>query len=319
MSTIVTRAGKGSALTHTEVDANFTNLNTDKIEAAQTVTLTNKTLSTGTAITAGTINGATIGATTPSSGAFTTLSASSTVSGTGFSTYLASPPAIGGTAAAAGSFTTLSATGVTTVQAGTAAAPAITTSGDTNTGIFFPAADTIAFAEGGIESVRFDSSGNVSIANGNLVISTSGKGIDFSATPGTGTSELLADYEEGTWTPAVQGSTTPGTTTYAVQTGRYTKIGRQVTAWFYLSVNSATGTGALTITGLPFTSASENQVAGALMTDSLNWSGGTSLVTYMSASSASIYIYISGDDIAWSQQTVVNEVFLLIGTITYFV
>lgn len=43
-------------------------------------------------------------------GAFTTLSASSTVSGTGFSTYLASPPAIGGTAAAAGTFTTLTAT-----------------------------------------------------------------------------------------------------------------------------------------------------------------------------------------------------------------
>jgi len=54
------------------------------------------------------ING-TVGATTPSTGAFTTLSASSTVSGTGFSTYLASPPAIGGTTAAAGSFTTLSA------------------------------------------------------------------------------------------------------------------------------------------------------------------------------------------------------------------
>ena len=57
---------------------------------------------------AGALNG-TVGATTPSTGAFTTLSASSTVSGTGFSTYLASPPAIGGTAAAAGSFTTLSA------------------------------------------------------------------------------------------------------------------------------------------------------------------------------------------------------------------
>ena len=49
----------------------------------------------------------TVGATTANTGAFTTLSASSTVSGTGFSTYLASPPAIGGTAAAAGSFTTL--------------------------------------------------------------------------------------------------------------------------------------------------------------------------------------------------------------------
>ena len=48
-----------------------------------------------------------IGSTAASTGAFTTLSASSTVSGTGFSTYLASPPAIGGTAAAAGTFTTL--------------------------------------------------------------------------------------------------------------------------------------------------------------------------------------------------------------------
>jgi hypothetical protein len=47
--------------------------------------------------------------------------------------------------------------------AGTAALPAITTTGDTNTGIFFPAADTIAFSEGGTESVRIDSSGNVGI------------------------------------------------------------------------------------------------------------------------------------------------------------
>ena len=71
--------------------------------------------------------------------------------------------AIGGTTAAAGTFTTLSATGVTTVQAGTAALPAITTTGDTNTGIFFPAADTIAFTEGGAEAMRIDSSGNVGI------------------------------------------------------------------------------------------------------------------------------------------------------------
>ena len=47
--------------------------------------------------------------------------------------------------------------------AGTAAAPAITTTGDTNTGMFFPAADTIAFAEGGAEAMRLDSSGNVGI------------------------------------------------------------------------------------------------------------------------------------------------------------
>ena len=61
--------------------------------------------------------------------------------------------------------TTANIAGVTTVQAGTAALPAITTSGDTNTGIFFPAADTIAFSEGGVESMRIDSSGNVGIGS----------------------------------------------------------------------------------------------------------------------------------------------------------
>ena len=64
----------------------------------------------------GPING-TIGATTANTGAFTTLSASSTVSGTGFSTYLASPPAIGGTSAAAGSFTTLSSSTSSSLKA----------------------------------------------------------------------------------------------------------------------------------------------------------------------------------------------------------
>ena len=54
-----------------------------------------------------------IGSTTASTGAFTTLSASSTVSGTGFSTYLASPPAIGGTSAAAGTFSALTDTAMT--------------------------------------------------------------------------------------------------------------------------------------------------------------------------------------------------------------
>ena len=48
-------------------------------------------------------------------------------------------------------------------NAGTAALPSITTTGDTNTGIFFPAADTIAFSEGGAEAMRIDSSGNVSV------------------------------------------------------------------------------------------------------------------------------------------------------------
>lgn len=74
-------------------------------------------LACNSAINASTLGGATfaspgaIGSGTASSGAFTTLSASSTVSGAGFTNLFASPPTIGGTAAAAGSFTTLSSTG----------------------------------------------------------------------------------------------------------------------------------------------------------------------------------------------------------------
>jgi len=54
-------------------------------------------------------------------------------------------------------------TGGVVFPAGAVGTPAITTTGDTNTGIFFPAADTIAFAEGGAEAMRIDSSGNVGI------------------------------------------------------------------------------------------------------------------------------------------------------------
>jgi hypothetical protein len=70
---------------------------------------------------------------------------------------------VGATTASTGAFTTLSATGVATFSAGTVSLPAITTTGDTNTGIYFPAADTIAFTEGGAESMRINSSGNVFI------------------------------------------------------------------------------------------------------------------------------------------------------------
>jgi hypothetical protein len=62
-----------------------------------------------------------------------------------------------------GTFTNLTVTGVATFSAGSASTPALTTAGDTNTGMFFPAADTIAFAEGGVEAMRLDASGNMGI------------------------------------------------------------------------------------------------------------------------------------------------------------
>ena len=77
-------------------------------------------------------------------------------------------------------------------------------------------------SDGTTELARIHGDGNVDIANGNLKIVTAGKGIDFSATSDAGgmTSELLDDYEEGTWTPAATGASTAGTGVTGA--GRYT-------------------------------------------------------------------------------------------------
>jgi hypothetical protein len=95
--------------------------------------------------------------------------------------------------------------------------------------------------------------GNQTITNGNVVVS-SGYGIDFSATAGTGTSELLADYEEGTFTPTVSGGTTAGTGTYTSRNGKYTKIGNTVYFLIGYILSDHTGTGDTLISGLPYAS-----------------------------------------------------------------
>ncbi len=94
--------------------------------------------------------------------------------------------------------------------------------------------------------------GNVTLSTGNLIIGTSGKGIDFSATPGTGTSELLADYEEGTWTPSTAFAIFVGTPS---SSGTYTKVGRQVTINGTLTGSTSVSVGASGIltTNMPFT------------------------------------------------------------------
>ena len=109
-----------------------------------------------------------------------------------------------------------------------------------------------------------ESTGNVTIEDGDLVVA-SGHGIDFSGTAdgsGTTSSELLDDYEEGTWTPTVKGATTAGTYTYGGQTGIYTKIGDTVHASCYVHTitTGSAGSGALRVAGLPFNSQSTTSV-----------------------------------------------------------
>ena len=108
--------------------------------------------------------------------------------------------------------------------------------------------DEMVFYTATSEAARFKSSGNLAFP--------SGQGIDFSATAGTGTSELFSDYEEGVWTVNYAPTTGAFTTITTVGTGRYTKVGRLVTLFASIRTSGAldvTGaSGNLKITGLPF-------------------------------------------------------------------
>jgi len=101
-----------------------------------------------------------------------------------------------------------------------------------------------------------NSAGNVTVSNGNVIIGTSGKGIDFSAvTGGTGTAtgNVLNDYEEGTFTPTLQFSGLSVGVTYSTRTGIYTKVGRIVHFSGRIDLSSkGTSVGDATIAGLPF-------------------------------------------------------------------
>lgn len=70
---------------------------------------------------------------------------------------------------------------------------------------------------------------------------------------GTLSGNTLSDYEFGTWTPTVIGTSSAGSGTYLAQNGRYTKIGNVVTATAYLNWTAHTGTGNMQFSGLPFT------------------------------------------------------------------
>jgi len=107
--------------------------------------------------------------------------------------------------------------------------------------------------------------GNVEVSNGDLVIGTAGKGIDFSgvqtsasdAGTGTTTGEVLDSFEEGSWTPTWQisgGVVTAG----AGNSGYYQKIGARVYIVAFISFGSESsapaGSAVLQVAGLPFTS-----------------------------------------------------------------
>jgi len=151
------------------------------------------------------------------------------------------------------------------------------------------------------EKARIDSSGNLTITDGNLVIGTSGHGIDFSATSNNGTSELLDDYEEGNWTPAFDNSITTHTQTVA----SYIKIGSQVTVRGQVRINSDNNNAAMVINNLPYaaidTSGTDSAFSvGQVALNSYDWSSRTSnwygsyCVVYKN--NTNLYFYYNQDD-----------------------
>mgnify|MGYP003640448289 CR=1 FL=1 len=123
-------------------------------------------------------------------------------------------------------------------------------------------------------------SNDVTVNRGNLVIGTSGKGIDFSATSGTGTSELFSDYEEGSFQPTHGGFDMS-------TTGLYAKIGSVVYFYFDATSNSSAATTNI-IGGLPYTNGSTHSVFQVGYTNA-GVTGG-----YISASSTNLVLTISG-------------------------
>lgn len=145
-------------------------------------------------------------------------------------------------------------------------------------------------------------------------------GITFPATQvASADANTLDDYEEGTWTPAITGGSTAGTTTHVAQNGKYTKIGNMVVASGFVQISAMTGTGNLTVS-LPFaTHNAQPRSTGTLMSDDLNWPFAGSVVLFTAQNDSLAIFYTSQDNAGWSAIQTENAAWSIYFTVTYFV
>ena len=159
-------------------------------------------------------------------------------------------------------------------------------------------------------AMAFERSSGKITAYGNLAF-TSGKGIDFSATSGTGTSELFDDYEEGTWTPQLyDSSSTGGNLSPTSGTGFYTKVGNTVTVWcsfINISTSGMTAGNTLWVHGFPYSNGTVEGI-GAVNCDTLNFgTGKTNVVVFMYPSNALALLKQTGDNVS-DANTIVSDI-----------
>ena len=190
-------------------------------------------------------------------------------------------------------------------------------------GLYLPAANTLGWATASTARMQIGATGGVSIGNttdpgatnlsvtgtgqfgttvgvGAATPSASGAGITFPATQSASTNvNTLDDYEEGTFTPTIIGTTTAGTGTYSAnsQIGRYTKIGNRVYFTIYLVWTAHTGTGNMSVAGLPFTSIATAGTFNALSTWYQN-------ITMTALNLLTAYVNVNATTIALAQTPV---------------
>ena len=189
--------------------------------------------------------------------------------------------------------------------------------GDTDANLFYTDATNSRVGVGLINPAeKLDVVGNIKLS-GNVVVAN-GQGIDFAATSGTGTSELLADYEEGTWTATMVPSTS-GTITLSSNGGTYTKIGRTVTINAALKVASVSSpVGYFTITGLPFSggAGATFRCSISILGDAMETTMTTSLTASMQSGSI-LYVFKysgTGSQANCAQDVKANSEFFIGGT-----
>jgi hypothetical protein len=284
---------------------------TNVVTATSTTTLTNKTL------TGAVVNG-TVGATTPSTGAFTSVRATSLVS--------------------TGTSQTAGANQLALVQSG---ATSILVSygagvGSGNRGAYdFYQSDSAAgniqiplsISSAGAVSALTTFAAGTTMGVGGATPSASGSGITFPATQSASTdANTLDDYEEGTWTPTVRGGSTAGTYTPNNISAYYTKVGNQVTCWANFGFSAASGgTGEILIQSLPFSYKASSSIAGSIVANSLNTSAASSngmgIQNSTQGSAASLFISLNIDNAAQEEVAsgAVTTSTTLLFTVTYTV
>ena len=207
---------------------------------------------------------------------------------------------------------------------------AVTINASTSTGLV-QSADTsgeIELQSNGTTALKVNTNEGVQILNclgvGNATPSTSGAGITFPATQSASTdANTLDDYEEGTWTGELRGSSARATTPVTT-TGYYTKIGRQVTLTIcFFAVDTTGASGDMQITGVPFASGGTVNVmrfSGSVQSYGLAIPAAYNCADFNGGGSTTILFQSFTNNGNWQNaQITAGASKFLITTITYFV